>query len=218
VSARAPLHTVSTVDALVAALRRRILDGDLSAGARLPEQELTAAYGVARHTVRAALRALAHEGLIRIEPHRGARVAAPAPEDLRGLGELRTALEVEAARLALARHGGRLPEEVHAAARALRAAAAEAAGFAAVSEAHEALHHAVVRAGRSPRLTAAHAGLGGEVRLFLVQLRPAWDLGAVADEHDRLLTDLEGQAGPEALRAHIAASTDALVAHLDSSG
>ena len=45
---RLSLHRVSTVDALVAALRTRILDGDLPAGERLRELELAEAYGVAR--------------------------------------------------------------------------------------------------------------------------------------------------------------------------
>ena len=59
-----------------AALRTRILDGELAAGERLRELELADAYGVARHSLRAALRALAAEGLVTIEPNRGARVAS----------------------------------------------------------------------------------------------------------------------------------------------
>ena len=75
-SGRLALQRVSTVDAIAAALRTRILDGDLGAGERLRELELAEAYGVARHSLRAALRALAAEGLVVIEPNRGARVAA----------------------------------------------------------------------------------------------------------------------------------------------
>ena len=73
-TAVAPLDRRSTVDVLVDALRTRILDGDLAAGERLVEQDLTRAYDVARHTVRAALRALQAQGLVTVEPHRGARV------------------------------------------------------------------------------------------------------------------------------------------------
>jgi DNA-binding GntR family transcriptional regulator len=212
-SDRAPLARVSTVEALAAALRERILDGDLPAGARLREAALTEDYGVARHSVRAALRQLEHERLVRIEPNRGAQVAAVDADELVALGELRIALEVEGARLALARHGGRLPAEVHAAARALREAAASEDGFAATTVAHEELHHAIVAAADSPRLEEAHAALAGELRLFLVRLRPAWDLARLADEHDALVAAIEHQ-GPEAMRDHIAASTAALVAYL----
>ena len=217
-SVPAPLPRTTTVDALAGALRTRILDGDLPPDAPLREQHLAQAYGVARHTVRAALRALAAEGLVRVEAHRGARVTALDADDLEGLGALRIALEVEAARRALARHDGRLPAPVHAAQAALEAAclahdADGPAGFAPVAEAHEALHHAIVVASESPRIVAAHRALGGELRLFLVQLRPAWDVPALAAEHAALVQALEAD-GPDVLRPHIEASTRALVAHL----
>src|ERR1044071_3609472 len=119
-----PLHRMSTVDALADALRREILDGVLEAGAWLRERELVETYGVARHSLRAALRALAAEGLVTIEPHRGAHVAKLTEEDVRWLYELRTALELEAAHLSLERNGGRLPDTVHDALTRLEAACA----------------------------------------------------------------------------------------------
>lgn len=205
-----PLTRRTTVDELAAALRTRILDGELSAGTPLREQHLSAEYGVARHTVRAALRELAAEGAVRIETHRGARVRTLAREDLEAHGALRIALEVEGARLALTRHGGRLPAKVHATAAALADACRDADGFAAVAEAHEALHHAIVAASNSPRIVAAHRALGGELRLFLSQLRPVYDLERLAAEHLALLEALE-RDGPEVLRGHIEASTRALL-------
>ena len=104
---------MTTVENVTNTLRREILNGEFAGGLRLVEQELTARYGVARHTLRAALRELASEGLVKIEPNRGARVARLSAEDVIELYELRTALEVEAARLALERHHGRLPTGVH---------------------------------------------------------------------------------------------------------
>jgi DNA-binding GntR family transcriptional regulator len=206
----APLGRVSTVDALSAALRARILEGDLPGGARLPEAELCSAYGVARHTVRAALRALAAEGLVRIEPNRGARVAALGPDELRGLYELRVALEVEAARLALERHDGRLPVPVHAAARRLSAVCRRRSpSWLAVLDAHDPVHTAIVEAAGSPRLAAAHAALAAEQRLFLVGLRPAWPPERMAADHEALVRDLEAD-GPRALRDHLRAAAAAL--------
>jgi DNA-binding GntR family transcriptional regulator len=207
-----PLPRTTTVDALTGALRTRILDGELEPGTPLREQRLSEDYGVARHTVRAALRALAAEGLARIETHRGARVTSLDPGDLEALGELRIALETEAARLALRRHGGRLPDAVHAAQRALEELAATGTGaFAPLTEAHEVLHHAIVLAADSPRIAAAHRALGGELRLFLTGLRPVYDARTLATQHAELLADLEHGAGPEALRPHIEASTAALL-------
>ncbi len=203
-----PLTRSTTVDAVAAALRADVLEGDPPAGAPLREEHLAAAYGVARHTLRAALRALAAEGLVRIEPHRGARVATLDHADLTGLAELRIALETEAARLALERHDGRLPDAVHRAQDRLAAACGDRA-FAPIAEAHEALHHELVRASGASRIIAAHRALGGELRLFLTQLRPAWD-GDLAAEHAQLLADIEAR-GTDVLRRHITASTATLL-------
>ncbi|MCP2899127.1 GntR family transcriptional regulator, partial [Salmonella enterica subsp. enterica serovar Typhimurium] len=52
-------------------LRERILKGDYEPGERLVENKLSAELGVSRIPVREALRALASEGLVLIEPRRG---------------------------------------------------------------------------------------------------------------------------------------------------
>lgn len=209
-SAAAPLQPVSTVDALAAALRARILDGDLPGGTRLREQELTDGYRVARHTVRAALRALAVEGLVRIEPNRGASVTLLGAGDVRGLYELRTALEVEAARLALERHDGRLPAAVHDAVRRLSAVCAGNPGWSQMIEAHDPVHRAIVAAAGSPRIARAHDALATETRLFLVSLKPSWTPEKMAADHEALPRDLEAH-GPEALRRHLAESAAAVL-------
>lgn len=198
---------------LAAALRTRILNGQFAPGAPLREQALAAEYDVARHTVRAALRALAAEGVVTIERNRGARVTALDAPAVQALGELRIALEVEAVRLALERNGGRLPEAAHAARRSLTAACASGSGFAAVAGAHAELHANLVAGARSPRIEAAHRALTGQLRLFLVQLQPVWDTENLAAEHEALLAAIEA-GGPEALRVHITNSTEALTTGL----
>jgi DNA-binding GntR family transcriptional regulator len=206
------LERRSAADELAAAVRARILDGELAGGARLREQELSAGYDVARHTVRAALRILEADGLVVVEAHRGARVAALGEPEVRGLYELRTALEVEAARLALERHDGRLPDAPRVAARRLAAVCRRRRpGWGDVVDAHDALHTALVAASASPRIVAAHAALAGETRLFLVQLRPAWTLERMAADHERLVDDLETR-GPDVLREHLRTSADAVLA------
>jgi len=212
VSGRLSLARVSTVDALAAALRTRILDGDLGASERLREVELAEAYGVARHSLRAALRALAAEGLITIEPNRGARVTSLSAPDVAALFELRIALELEAARLALERNGGRLPKPVHDAVRLIGAVCAQPdPPWSAVVEAHDRVHGALVAAARSPRIERAYAALAGEMRLFVLQLRPGWSLDRMAEHHERLLADLE-RDGPEPLRAHLAEGLASVIA------
>jgi DNA-binding GntR family transcriptional regulator len=203
-SERLALARVSTVDAIAAALRTRILDGALGPGERLRELELVEAYGVARHSLRAALRALAAEGLVTIEPNRGAAVARLTAADAAALFELRTALELEAAHLALERGGGRLPPPVRDAVGMMAAVCAQHdPPWSSVVDAHDAVHGALVAAAGSPRIERAYAALAGELRLFVTQLRPSWSLERMAEHHERLLTDLERE-GPAPLRKHLA--------------
>jgi DNA-binding GntR family transcriptional regulator len=202
-SDRLGLGRVSTVEAVAGALRKRILDGELAAGERLREAELTTAYGVARHSLRAALRDLAAEGLVVVAPNRGATVARLTPADAGPLFELRAALELEAAHLALERHDGRLPKPVRDAVRLLDAVCSQPdPPWSAVVDAHGAVHGAIVAAARSPRLERAYGALAGEMRLFVIQIRPNWSLERMAQHHDRLLEDLERE-GPPALRRHL---------------
>jgi len=205
-----PLQRTSTVDALADVLRAQILDGELPAGHRLRERELCEAYGVARHSLRAALRALAAEGLVRIEPNRGAHVAQLTGDDVRWLYELRAALELEAAHLALERNGGRLPPAVHDALARLRTACAgDDPPWSAINEAHADLHGAMVAAAASPRIAAAHAALSGEMRLFLLALKPHLPADRLARDHAALIRGLE-RDGPSVLREHLRAAAATL--------
>ena len=207
---------MTAVETVTAALRREILAGERRAGERLVEQELCARYGVARHSLRAALRALAAEGLVRVETNRGARVAHLGADEIVELYELRTALEVEAARLALARHGGRLPPAVHVALAELQRACADGV-WSAINDAHADLHSAIVAAAQSPRIEAAHQALDGELRLFLNQLEPLWSTEKLAADHAALVRGLE-RDGPAVLREHLGESAAALVAAERDSG
>lgn len=211
VQAHEQLARVSTVDALAGALRARIFEGELPAGERLPERELTERYGVARHSVRAALRSLAAEGLVAIEPHRGASVASLDADAVRSLFELRAALELEAAHLALERNGGRLPGAVRRAVADLGAVCARPhPAWGDVADAHNAVHLAIVRAAASERVARAYDGLAGEMRLFLTALRPHWTLERMAAQHEELIEELE-RVGPEALREHLRAGERAVL-------
>jgi len=202
-SSHAELERVSTVDALVRALRRRILDGELATGERLVERELTERYGVARHSLRAALRTLAGEGLVELEPNRGARVATLTRQGLLELFELRAALELEAARLMLERNEDRVPDSVRAAVAELRTTCElPEPPWSDVVSAHDRVHGALVDAARSPRISRAYAALAGEMHLFVVQLKPSWSLARMAEHHERLIDELESE-GPPALRRHL---------------
>jgi DNA-binding GntR family transcriptional regulator len=212
VSAPRRARALTTVDALTETLRRRILDGEIQPGTPLREEALSSEYDVARHSLRSALRTLQGEGIVQIEPNRGARVKSLSPEDVRGLSELRMALEVEAARMALERGGGSLPASVHRRAdRLAELCRRRRPSWGAVAAAHEALHNEIVLAADSPRLAAAHQQAGAELRLFVLQLPPSWTLERMASDHEALVERLEAE-GAEVLRPHIEESTRALLA------
>lgn len=84
-------------------LRHAILTRRYKPGDRLVEDRLSEELGVSRVPIREALRALAAEGLVDVQPRRGASVAAVSPEVARDLVEVRATLEGLNARLA-ARH------------------------------------------------------------------------------------------------------------------
>ncbi|MEP9382009.1 GntR family transcriptional regulator [Nocardioides sp. KR10-350] len=75
------------------AVRRSILAGDLVAGQRLVEAELSDMLGASRGAVRAALIDLTHEGLVERIANRGARVRVVSVEEALQITEVRMAVE-----------------------------------------------------------------------------------------------------------------------------
>ena len=71
-----------------------ILRGEIKAGERINEPDIAGRLGVSRVPVREALRELQGEGLVVIEPNRGARVRGIDTGFVENLFEIRTALEV----------------------------------------------------------------------------------------------------------------------------
>jgi DNA-binding GntR family transcriptional regulator len=89
-------------DQLIDAMRRDLVSGALGAG-RLTIDSLAARYGVSHMPVREALRELAGEGLLALEPNRGARALVIDAGFVRQLFDTRIALEVTLAREAARR-------------------------------------------------------------------------------------------------------------------
>lgn len=74
-------------------LRDDIVSGLLRPGDQLVEARLAGELGVSKTPVREALIRLQRDGLVQIEPYRGARVLEPSPTDVREILELRKMLE-----------------------------------------------------------------------------------------------------------------------------
>lgn len=84
-------------------IRDDIVAGNLQFGARITIDALATRYGVSHMPVREALRELQGEGLVVIEPNRGARVRTIDARFVENLFEIRTALEVMMVRRAAQR-------------------------------------------------------------------------------------------------------------------
>ena len=74
-------------------LRKRILGGDYAGGMQLRQDALAEEFGVSRIPVREALVQLEAEGLVRIQPHKGAIVAKFSPAEIQELFEFRALIE-----------------------------------------------------------------------------------------------------------------------------
>ncbi|QBJ96076.1 FadR family transcriptional regulator [Rhodococcus sp. ABRD24] len=111
----APLSRSLLADQAVEQLRRRLHAGEWEIGTKMPgETTLAAELGIGRSTVREALRMLAGQGMVRsrqgsgvfverLEPEADGWEAVVRTEAIAAVIEVRTAIEVEAARLAALR-------------------------------------------------------------------------------------------------------------------
>ncbi len=133
------------VDRLIAGIRAQIRDGTLRPGQRLAEPELTDLFHVSRSSVREALGRLAAEGLIEVQPFRGARVRRMSREDVLELNEIRAVLEGYAAAAAARRIGSEDAAALEALEAAIDARGPDlAAGY---GDYNSAFHALIVQAG-----------------------------------------------------------------------
>ncbi|MGC5346648.1 FadR/GntR family transcriptional regulator [Streptomyces sp. DT171] len=202
-------------DQVIAQLRTEITSGEWPVGSRIPtEPELVEQLGVARNTVREAVRALAHNGLLDIRQGSGTYVVATSElagvmhrrftaADPLHVAELRSTLESSAARLAAARRTDRDLKQLDAlmARREETWVAGDAEAFVA---ADSTLHLAVVAASHNDVLTGLYADLGDLLRHCLrdnvgPELRPEAHM-----DHHRLIEAI--RAGDAETAASEAAS------------
>ncbi|WP_306334482.1 FadR/GntR family transcriptional regulator [Streptomyces sp. KL118A] len=163
---------------VISELRNQISSGEWPVGSRIPtEPELVDQLGVARNTVREAVRALAHNGLLDIRQGSGTYVVATselagvmqrrfADADPRHIAELRSTLESSAAKLAAERRTERDLKQLDAL--LVRREEIWATGDTeAFVTADATFHMAVVAASHNDVMTALYADLGEVLRDWL---------------------------------------------------
>ncbi|MDT0267414.1 GntR family transcriptional regulator [Streptomyces sp. DSM 44915] len=197
----------SLVQLAAGAIRKMILSGELGPGDRLIELALTERLGISRPPLREAMRLLEQEGLILVQPRRGATVAALTDRDVYEILTLRSALERTAIELGVP---VRLPERLAACREALgrmeRSAAEE--DRAALVESGYAFHAALVGLAGHRRIEDIYSSLHRQLLLCMARNlytreRYYEDLDVHVARHRHLLELVEA-GDPAAVLAELA--------------
>lgn len=93
-------------------LRESIVNGTLKMGQILSERRISEELGVSKSPVREALAQLRDEGLVTIEPQKGARVFSLSDDEVTQICDFRQAIETAAFELALARNPDALADDM----------------------------------------------------------------------------------------------------------
>jgi DNA-binding GntR family transcriptional regulator len=194
-----PLRTAAVLDAI----KRAILAGELQPGQSLVEADLAQALGVSKTPVREALKTLAGAGLVTMSPYRGAAVRVIDGEQAYAIYDMRLLLEPEAVRRAVG-HGSALDT-----AREALARADASSGEAERSLANREFHRALYRDCGNPLLVGVLDDLRDQTALISAaawQQEPSWR--QEAGEHGAILA---AAAAGDATRA-----STLLAAHIGS--
>lgn len=196
-------------DEVMAQLEGLIAGGRWPVGTKIPpEPELVSALGVGRNTVREAVRALEHAGLL--EPRRGDGTYVRATSDLGAaflrrarrstvldVLDVRTSLERDAAAAAAQRRTDADVAAIRAALAARHEAGSDRVAFVA---ADLAFHRAVIAATGNPVLVDLYAGLTEAVERSVAQVDELDDSHGGVPGHDELADAIEA-GDPVAARA-----------------
>jgi len=200
-------------DDVLGELRAAILRGEFAPRQRLIETELTEQYATSRFVLRNALTKLATEGLVEMQPNRGARVREISVAEAIEITEIRRAVEG----LVAARAAERITDAGIAELRALgtaMTAAVESADMLRYSELNAQLHGRVRAIAEHASATRIIEQLNGQLvrhqfRLSLVPGRPSVSLPEHLAIIDAICERNPDQA-EQAMRTHLTSVLDAL--------
>lgn len=166
------------------------------------QADIAAQLQVSTTPVREALRDLATEGLIRLDPHRGAIVYEPDLQEVRDLYDIRQILEVEAIKRAVSA----ITEEELARAEAIQARMDQETDPVLWVDLNRDFHAALADAARSSRLSALLKNLRDAAAVYVALSLESGDdqLAAGNGDHHRLL---------DAMRRRDAETAASMVVH-----
>ena len=188
----------TTSEGVASRLRSEILRGALEPGTRLRQGQLAARFGVSTTPVREALALLQAEGLVRIDPHRGAVVFLPSVRDVREYYEIREALESLAITLALDRIDDSLLDDLQELVEKMRQEQDEEQWAAMNQE----FHRRIYRASERPRLLSMIESLRDASRTYIQMYVAHQAPGERSDaDHQRILDACRGHDAGKARAA-----------------
>jgi DNA-binding GntR family transcriptional regulator len=200
--------TATGAERVAVALRTEITSGALPPGARVRQRDVAERFGVSTTPVREALATLEREGLIRVEPHRGATVFSPSEAELRDHYEIRIALEALAVRRAAA-----LCTSADAARfQALLDRMRQTSDPALYVELNQRFHSELYELGGNLQLSTLIATLRDRDRAYLHLYAARQVPSERLDREHQIILDAcirgDADAGEAALRAHLGASVE----------
>jgi DNA-binding GntR family transcriptional regulator len=194
------------VDETAAAIRTRIMSGEIPIGAQLRQAELAKTLGVSRTPVREALRQLQTGGLIEVVPNRGAVVRVPAPWEVREAYEVRAELEGLACERAVSRISDELLDELRRTNKVLRRGRHAASGGgqpASTTVANDRFHTLIHEVAGNARLARVikeiNEAFPRNVSALVLQDNPR-HRDDNFDEHERIVAALAAHDGATARR------------------
>lgn len=206
----------SLVEALYAALREQIFNGEISAGEAVTELGVAERFAVARPTAKAAVERLVHDGLLYRPINKTARVRLLDVEDILDLYQARLFLERELVYTLASR--GLVPEDARRCVRDLENVGTDhPANDVVLADIH--FHTALLDALGSPRLSRLYASIMGEVHLCMaqVQVHRLLQPTVIAREHADIL-DAIASGDParavDEVQHHIEQARELLVEHV----
>jgi GntR family transcriptional regulator, carbon starvation induced regulator len=206
----APPTRAEWVDGL---LRRAIVHGELAPGEKLYAERLADQWGVSATPLRETFQRLAGEGLVVIEPQRGARVAPISVEQAAEIYEMRLLLDPVAFHQSV--EAGRTdPDYATEVDDALDALDRRHRAVSAFHDAHTRFHHALVSRCPNQRMLGQIAQLLEHSQRFqIIRVDSAARAGDAAAEHRAMAAAAVAGRADEAadlLRSHLAATLDAV--------
>jgi DNA-binding GntR family transcriptional regulator len=205
--------------AVTARLRDMIVEGILSPGTRLNERMLCEQLNVSRTPLREAFKTLAGEGLIALQPNRGAVVAQMSVSEIEQTFEVMGALEGLSGELACARATEAEVAEIKALHFEMLAAHTRRDLPAYYKLNHE-IHDQINAMARNPVLTETYQRINARIQSLRFRSnfkQEKWD--AAVKEHAVMLEALEkrdGQGLRNILQQHLRNKRDAVIAVLQA--